>query len=179
MPPRRRQHDDDGSCCFRGKLNSTHHQTARAGCGSAVDVHEMGVKEGVMRPSDNRPSALALSRLAVKLHPIPPHLRHRYREFDALDLDLRDAYPDRREALPRLPPKVREQPSSSCGHHHNEAPCAAGAKGVVRSHLVQGAFDAYFVRVVPLISIQCTSTSRLIRFDVSSRGCSMMFNDVR
>ncbi|CAM9509281.1 unnamed protein product [Pylaiella littoralis] len=29
----------------------------------------------------------------------------RYREFVALDLDLRDAYPDRREALPRLPPK--------------------------------------------------------------------------
>ncbi|CAM9112784.1 unnamed protein product [Scytosiphon promiscuus] len=29
----------------------------------------------------------------------------RYREFDALDLDLRDAYPDRRDSLPRLPPK--------------------------------------------------------------------------
>eukprot|EP00904_Undaria_pinnatifida_P008715 jgi/Undpi1/4974/HiC_scaffold_19.g08326.m1 len=29
----------------------------------------------------------------------------RYREFDALDLDLRDTYPDRRDALPRLPPK--------------------------------------------------------------------------
>ncbi|CAM9263969.1 unnamed protein product [Sphacelaria rigidula] len=29
----------------------------------------------------------------------------RYREFDALDMDLRDAYPDRRDAMPRLPPK--------------------------------------------------------------------------
>lgn len=56
--------------------------------------------------------------------PIPSPLNlapplHRYREFDALDLDLRDAYPDRREALPRLPPKVKEQTCSLVGKNTN------------------------------------------------------------
>ncbi|CAB1112131.1 unnamed protein product [Ectocarpus sp. CCAP 1310/34] len=39
------------------------------------------------------------------MHEMSWMVARRYREFDALDLDLRDAYPDRKDALPRLPPK--------------------------------------------------------------------------
>lgn len=72
---------------------------------------------------------------------------NRYREFDALDMDLRDAYPDRRESLPRLPPKVfclpymtTNNPINTCRNEVASISCARAPHFSVHSQIFWGQY---------------------------------------